>query len=66
MAIIERGLMMTRTGRPPIDNPRNKHLQVRLLPEEKERIKEVAKALNVTETELIISAVNEYAKKHRV
>lgn len=57
---------MTRTGRPPIDNPRNKHLQVRLLPEEKERIKEVAKALNVTETELIISAVNEYAKKHRV
>lgn len=48
---------MSPAGRPPIDNPRNVSLNLRLTKDESERIKECASRLNLTRTDTIMKGI---------
>ena len=48
---------MARAGRPPIDNPRNVNLNLRLTKDEALRIKDCAEKLNLTRTDTIIKGI---------
>lgn len=49
--------MSPRTGRPPIENPRNVNLNIRITKDEANLIQECAEALNTTRTEVIVKGV---------
>ena len=49
--------MSPRTGRPPKENPRNINLNIRVSKNESALIKECAKELDTTRTEVIIKGV---------
>lgn len=49
--------MSPRTGRPPIENPRNVNLNIRITKDEANLIQECADALNTTRTEVIVKGV---------
>ena len=50
--------MSPRTGRPPIENPRNVDLNIRLTKDEAALIKECAEELQTTRTDVIVKGVN--------
>ena len=50
--------MSPRTGRPPIENPRNVDLNIRLTKDEAALIKECADTLQATKTEVVVKGVN--------
>lgn len=49
--------MSPRTGRPPIENPRNVNLNIRITKDEADLIQECAETLNTTRTEVIVKGV---------
>ena len=49
--------MSPRTDRPPIENPRNVNLNIRITKDEANLIQECADALNTTRTEVIVKGV---------
>ena len=57
--------MSPRTGRPKTDNPLNKDLKVRFDEEGQEMLIEYCERNNLTKTELIRRAVEEYLQKHQ-
>ena len=50
--------MSPRTGRPPIDNPRNVDLKIRLTIEESNTLKNCADELNTTRTDVVVKGIN--------
>lgn len=49
--------MSPRTGRPPIDNPRNIRFTARLTEEEAADLQECADALKVSRTDIIVQGI---------
>ena len=49
--------MSPRTGRPPIDNPRNIRFTVRLTSEEAETLQECSDMLEVSRTDIIVKGI---------
>lgn len=51
-----------KVGRPPSENPRQIHLHIKLTQDESNVLKECAKSLNATQTEVVVMGIQKMYK----
>ena len=50
-------------GRPPIDNPKNAQVKIRVYPEDRERLIKCCKDNNITQYDVLMTGINAVEEK---